>query len=201
MIKIAITGNIAGGKTTALNIAKKLGYPTIDCDKIYHELLKKNKKLKNLLVKEFGNCIIDEQGKVNTILLRKLLNIQPKKLKLLENITHPLVLKEVWGLIKKYERQKKNIVFVDVPLLFEKNLQSKFDYVVTIYCSQRVQKKRIEDRGISLNDISFLLANQLPVEKKVKLSDYSIKNDNISQSQLKRKLTEIIDNIKSHHKL
>jgi dephospho-CoA kinase len=195
MKKVALTGNIASGKTTTLKFIKQLGFPTISSDEIYHKLLKKDKILRQQLVARFGTSIINSDGSINTIFLRKLLQINPKEINFIEKLSHPKILKEIKFFLQKNAKQKKELVVVDIPLLFEKNLQSMFDYVITVYCSKSTQKKRLKQRNLDYDDIRFLFSRQLPVETKLKRSDYTIYNDKITFKQLKTEIKNICNKI------
>lgn len=192
MKKVALTGNVAAGKTTALNFIKKLGYPVLSSDEVYHQLLKKDAELRNKLSSHFGCSIINGKG-INTILLRKILQINPKEIEFVEQVSHPKIIKEIRLFLKKNEN--KQLVVVDVPLLFEKKLDSMFDFIITVYCSSMVQRKRLKMRHWNDDDMKFIFSNQLPVKTKIKKSDFVIKNDDISLSELKEKIKIIIEKI------
>ena len=95
MKKVALTGNIASGKTTTLKLIKRLGFSTISSDEIYHHLLKKDKILKQQLINHFGSAIINPNGEINTIFLRNLLQINPDEINFIEKLSHPKILKEI----------------------------------------------------------------------------------------------------------
>ncbi|MCS7228225.1 MAG: dephospho-CoA kinase, partial [Endomicrobia bacterium] len=131
---IGLTGSIATGKTTVLNIFKKFGYPTVSCDDVYHKLLKKDTFLKYKLVRTFGKQILDKKGNISLRSLSQVISKSIKNLYLLEKITHPRILKEVFHKVKQFASKYKNNKFciIDVPLLFEKKLNNKFDYIITV---------------------------------------------------------------------
>lgn len=195
MKKVALTGNIASGKTISLKIIKKLGFPTISSDEIYHHLLKTDKHLRQKLSDHFGTAIINSNGNINTIFLRKLLTINPDEINFIEKLSHPKILREIKIFLQKNLKQKKDLVVVDIPLLFEKKLQSMFDFVITIYCSKSTQKKRLRHREFDDDDIKFMFSRQLPVKIKLKQSDFTIRNDKISIKQLEQEIKKILKKI------
>ncbi len=191
---IGLTGHIATGKTTVLNIFKKLGYPTISCDDVYHYLLKTDNTLKNKLVANFGKEIL-EGDEISTKKLASIATSSKKNLMLLEKITHPIILKYVFRQIKELKKSQPAIIVVDVPLLFEKKLHKKFDYVIAVACSKKTQTKRLKKRKVDKKVLKILLSRQLPLSKKIKLSDFTIHNNNLPKKQLEEEVKKIINTI------
>jgi dephospho-CoA kinase len=189
---VGLTGNIASGKTTVLKIFEFLGYPTISCDDVYHYLLKTNTGLKNRLVRTFSREILDE-NKISTQKLAKIICCDKKKLKKLEKITHPIILKKVFNEIKKLRNKGYKFCVVDVPLLFEKKLEHKFDYVITVFCSKQTQIERIKKRNIDKNLLNLLILRQNDIKEKIHKSDFVINNDNVSKKELKEQVDKIIN--------
>jgi dephospho-CoA kinase len=91
---IGLTGGIGSGKSTVLALFKKKGAFVLDCDRIVHHLLDKDKKVKKELIGQFGPELFDH-GLLNKKALAKLVFQSPVKRKLLENIIHPRVRKSV----------------------------------------------------------------------------------------------------------
>jgi dephospho-CoA kinase len=189
---IGLTGNIASGKTTVLKIFEFLGYPTISCDDVYHNLLKTNTGLKNRLVRTFSREILDG-NKISTQKLAKIICCDKKNLKKLEKITHPIILKKVFNEIKKLRNKGYKFCVVDVPLLFEKKLEHKFDYVITVFCSKQTQIERIKKRNIDKNLLNLLILRQNDIKEKIHKSDFVINNDNVSKKELKEQIDRIIN--------
>jgi dephospho-CoA kinase len=107
-----------------------LGAATVCLDQIAKEQAKPGRDGYKAIVKAFGRCILKEDKSINRALLGRVI-FSDKRAKLgLERATHPLILKEMKGLIGKL----KGLVVVDVPLLFEKNLQKNFDATMLIAC-------------------------------------------------------------------
>ena len=113
MLKIAITGNIASGKSAVENHLQKLGYKVFDTDKIAHQILETSPEVK----KTFGTTDRKE--------IAKIVFSNPEKLKVLETIIHPKVKEEILKIFKLDEK----IVFISVPQLFESGFNNLFDKV------------------------------------------------------------------------
>ncbi len=131
--KIAVTGGIGSGKTLFCNILKSLGYDVFSCDDIYAEILQEEAYL-SLLIKNFPECFPD--GKFNKKILSERIFKNREDKKTLESLAHPLILQR---LLKKME--DKEIVFAEVPLLFEGGYEELFDCVIALV---RNKEDRIE---------------------------------------------------------
>ncbi|MCX7910194.1 MAG: dephospho-CoA kinase [Endomicrobia bacterium] len=189
---IGLTGNIAVGKTTALGIFSKYGVPVISCDEIYHNLLETNSTLKSKLVEAFGRKIL-LNNKVCRKKLYKIILEDVKNLYLLEKITHPIILKEVFKKIEKLKHNKKyKLCVVDVPLLFEKKLQNKFDYIIIVYSSKNIQVERLKKRNVNRKLLNLLNSRQIGIKKKFLLSDFIIYNDGINKRELEMQIVRLL---------
>ena len=145
MIKIAITGNIGSGKSTITEIIRELGFKVFDSDKEVKKILMK-KDLINQINKEFKSKIpgLIKRNKIDRAKLGEFVFSNPDELKKLEQIVHP----KVWESKENFFEKNSNepAVFLDIPLLFEKKLQSKFDFIIRTRVSDEVQKKRVLKR-------------------------------------------------------
>ena len=145
MIKIAITGNIGSGKSTITKIIRELGFKVFDSDKEVKKAMT-NKGLINQISKEFKSKIpgLIKRNTIDRAKLGDFVFSYPDELKKLEQIVHP----KVWESKEKFFERNCNepAVFLDIPLLFEKKLQSKFDFIIRTSVSEEVQKKRVLKR-------------------------------------------------------
>ncbi len=145
MIKIAITGNIGSGKSTITKIIRELGFKVFDSDKeVKKALLKQD--LINEISKEFKSKVsgLIKKNKIDRAKLGEFVFSNTEELKILEQIVHP----KVWERKEKFFEKNCNepVVFLDIPLLFEKKLQRKFDFIIRTHVSEEVQKKRVLKR-------------------------------------------------------
>ena len=155
MIKIAITGNIGTGKSTIANIVKRMGLKVFESDLITNEIYK-DKKVLNKLKKEFDNKIVglfDSRKLINKEKLGNYVFANKKELQTLESIIHPRIkIKK-----KKFESQYHNekVLFYDIPLLFEKDMQTSFDFIFYTYVDLRTQRSRVLKRK-KMNEKKFI---------------------------------------------
>ena len=154
-----------------------MGYPTFSCDSIYKAIIITKEYIKQIQA-AFPSCI--ENDTINKVELSKLVFSNPKARETLNEISHPLILKT---LFKKMEYCDNKIVFAEVPLLFEANLEDKFDKVLVIQRNLNNRIKAIHQR------------DNLPqeeIEKRIQAQfDYSSKN---GEARLKKCAAIIIEN-------
>lgn len=184
---IGLTGDIAAGKSTVANILEDLGAYIISADEIAHNILEKNKNAQNEVINEFGDFLIKEDGKINRKKLGEIVFSDKDLLEKLENITHPYIIKKIKNEVKEKE-SKKDILVLDVPLLFETGLEDMVDMTLVVVCKYESQLKRIEKRdGLSRKEAKKRISSQMKTSKKVELADYVIYNDG-SKQELKNKV-------------
>ena len=187
MIKIAITGNIASGKTEVQKIIEKLNYKVIDTDKIGHDLLDKLPDIK----KEFSSYdVFESSGKISREKLGKLVFSNPELKKKLESIIHPEIKNE---LLKFFEENKSEpVIFAGIPLLFETDMREIFDKALLIYTDDEIRKKRLLLRNNYTPEYAEIRMNsQMPQDEKKLLSDYIIYN-NGTLSELENSVTTFL---------
>lgn len=168
---IGLTGSIASGKSLVSNYLKQKNYQIIDCDEISHYVLTIPSVIL-LLEKEFGKQIIID-GVVNRKLLAEIVFNDVEKKSQLEFIVFPEILEE----IKKQIKEKKGIVFLDAPLLFEYNLEYLTEKIIVVKSDKEVQIQRLIKRD-NINEEYALkkIHSQLPIEEKEKYANFIIDN-------------------------
>jgi len=171
---VGLTGGIGTGKSSVLKAFGRLGAATVSLDQIAHEQAKPGRPAYKRIVRDFGSCILNNDGTIDRALLGRVVFSDKRARAGLERATHPLILKEM----KRQVGKKKGIVVVDVPLLFEKKLQKEFDATIVIACKHDKQIKRIVSRdGVNSAEARRRIAAQLPLAKKVSMADLTIHND------------------------
>ena len=187
-----ITGSIASGKSTVVNLLKERGFSVIDADLIAHEQLE---ICKCEIVKAFGEQILDEAGRIDRKKLGAIVFREPKKLKNLEQILHPKIKAEIFFKASQFERLGE-IYFVDIPLFFEKKERyAEFKNVAVIYAPKELLLSRLMSRNaLSLNESKARVELQMDIEQKKKMAKFVI--DNISDREnLKPELEKFLKQI------
>jgi len=142
-LKIALTGGIACGKSSVIQIFKKNAIAIIDLDVIAREVVEPNTQALSELVAHFGNGILNDDQTLNREALRQVLFENNANQKIIEEILHPKILEKMQMEIKKV---KNRLVVIEVPLLVEQNLSNLFDRAVVVDCNEQNQLKRLLKR-------------------------------------------------------
>ena len=197
---IGLTGGIASGKTTVSNILQELGAEIVDADRVAHQILKKGNRGWQQVIDYFGSDIVDEKGEIDrSQLATRIFNNQKDREKL-EEITHPLIIEKIKNRItklqnKKNDNKKKMIVLV-APLLYETGLEDLVDQVWVVYVNREVQKKRLQNRDkISAEEADNRINSQLSLNKKKQMADIVIGN-NGTREELRTRVEEVWERVK-----
>ena len=166
MIKIAITGNIGTGKSTVAKILKEFGLKVFESDEIVNKILEEKEVLDELKI-TFGKKIqglFISQTSLNKKELANFVFSNKKELSKLENIIHPKIKIQKEIFLKK--NCSESVLFFDIPLLFEKNMAEKFNFVFYTFVDEKLQKKRVLQRA-NMNEEKFfnILKNQNKLNK------------------------------------
>lgn len=177
MQKIAITGNIASGKSAAEEFIKSQGFSVLDADDVTHELLNDSKTKKQINIELFGFDIF-EGLEISRKKLAKVIFSNELLRKKLEAILHPKIKLIILRFFREKEEAGEKIAFVSVPLLYEAKFEDIFDKVIFIYADDATRLKRLIDRSdITEEDAIKRMQSQLPQEKKIGFADFVIYND------------------------
>ena len=160
-IKVAVTGGIGSGKSVAINCIQSMGYPVFSCDEIYKEIMASNEyieKVKNA----FPQAVLE--GKINREILAKLVFDDLNNREMLNSIAHPLIMQTLFAYMNECESE---LVFAEVPLLFEGNLENQFDKIIVIHRDKEARIAAIEKRnGLSVEEIEKRMQAQFDYDSK-----------------------------------
>ena len=187
-----ITGSIASGKSTVVNLLKERGFSVIDADLIAHEQLE---ICKCEIVREFGEQILDEAGLIDRKKLGAIVFNEPKRLKNLEQILHPKIKAEILSNALQLERLGQ-VYFVDIPLFFEKKERyAEFKNVAVIYAPKELLLSRLMSRnGLNLENAKARIELQMDIEQKRKMAKFIIDNSSYMEN-LKLELEKFLKQI------
>ena len=193
MIVVGLTGGIASGKSFVISYLKKKKIPTHESDVIIKKIYSKpSAKFLAFLSNNGFETAIKRKKIVKRIIRNEIFKNSKKKEKL-EKYLHLEVANERKKFLKK--NKNKKIVFLDIPLLFEKNLQFICDYVCSTTAPIYIRKKRaLKRQGITEKIFYLILKNQTTDTKRKKLSDYLIQT-NISKKKTYLKIDNIMFDI------
>lgn len=173
---IGVTGGLASGKSTVAKLFARHGAKVIDADRVVHDLLKSDRAVINKVVRVFGREILIG-SKINRAKLAAAVFQSPARLKRLEAILHPAVKKAMVKTIRQLSRKKVRAVVLDVPLLFEKQLDRLTDITVAVRAAREQQIRRARRRlGLSRSEFTSRARRQMPAARKLKRADRVIDN-------------------------
>ena len=190
---LGITGGIATGKTAVSNILQEMGFDIIDMDIISRKVIELPEVIK-MLTKEFGTDILTN-GSIDRKKLRNAVFDSSEKVKKLNSIMHPAIIKISKEKIEHFKSMKKKLIVVVIPLLFEVNLEYLVDKILLVAASREKQTERIIKRdNTNKTDAENIINSQMPLDEKRKKSDFIIEN-NGSLSELREKVLEFLNNL------
>lgn len=147
---IGITGPTGAGKTTALNALKELGGHIVDCDAVYHELLRSSQPMLAELRERFGAGVFGADGALDRKALGAIVFDDPKSLEALNAITHKYVGQAVDEYIEQARQARAPAIAVDAIALFESGISDRCHCTVAVTAPDEVRVRRIMAReGIS----------------------------------------------------
>ena len=177
MTIIGITGPTGAGKTTALNELEKLGGVIIDCDAVYHELLKSNRALQDEIQSRFG-VLTDENGVFDRKKLGGVVFHDPAALADLNAIAHRHVVDAVKVILAQAEQEKIPAAAIDAIALFESGLADLCQATVAITAPADIRVERIMAReGISREYAQSRVNAQNPEEFYTSRCQHTLRND------------------------
>lgn len=195
MLKVAITGNIASGKSSVEQILRGKGFKVLDTDDVSHDLLK-NEIAKHKIINVFEGFDILENGEISRPKLGRIVFQDGTYRKKLENILYPMIKEEIGKFFDICEKEKASLAFVSAPLLFEGEFDTLFDKIILVYADD---EKRLE-RLMKRNDFSCEYAKnrleiQMSQEKKVPLCDFVIYNNEDGIETIEKKIEVVLQQL------
>lgn len=173
---IGLTGGIGTGKSTVARLLHEIGLKIIDADRVYHGLLKPRTPMIEEIRRSFGAKYINTDGTLNRRLLGAKVFKDPTSRRLLEDLTHPVLRKELLVLVSAARRTGQDTV-LDHPLLFEMKMETYVDQIWVVTSSKALQIARICARdGITAEEATERIKAQLPIEFKVEEADVVLEN-------------------------
>lgn len=206
MLKIGITGGIGSGKSTVTSLFARLGVPVFDSDKVARKLIDSDSTIKNQIIRAFGpEAYLPGSGGLDRKRIGSLVFADPKKLEVLNSITHPPVIQAAADWLsyqqqqyKKYKKlwiQQRQAALVnqeslpaapvcyvikEAALLFESGTDRSLDFIIGIYADREVRTRRIIQRDrLNQDEAQRRIDNQMDEEQKMALCGGVIVNNGV----------------------
>lgn len=195
MTVLGITGPTGAGKTTLLREVEKLGGAVIDCDAVYHEMLKSDIPLQDTLEREFGP-LRDGTGAIDRKKLGGIVFGDPEKLEALNAIAWKGITRRVRDILEDQRQQGRDLAAVDAIALAESPLKELCQLTVAVLAPQEVRVKRIMAReGISEAYAWARVKAQRPDEYFIQNCDYTLVNDLPAAEEFSQKAREFLKEV------
>ena len=175
MLRLALTGGIATGKSHVRRRFETLGLGTIDSDTLVHEALGPRTPATALVAHRFGNEVIAADGSVDRRRLGERIFADQQARGDLERLLHPPVYAAIDEWFTDRRRAGTQLGIADIPLLYETGHDGDFDAVIVVACDPDEQVRRVMARdGLSADSARQRVATQMPIDDKVQRADYVI---------------------------
>lgn len=194
MLSVGLTGGIATGKSTVLQMLAGLGARVLSADAIVHELLDNDADVRRRVVAAFGPECASRDGSLDRAWLARVVFADARKRRELEEIIHPAVISRIRSWLEAEGARQAGVCVVEVPLLFEAGLQDMFDVAVVVSSEHEVQAHRLNKRGLSPGESAARIGAQMPLGAKEQLAGYVLRNDG-SIEELRARVREFWENL------
>lgn len=188
---IGLTGGIASGKSTVSELLTAFGFKVVDADTAAREAVAKGTPGIEKVREVFGDEAIDENGEMDRKYMGDLVFNYPGERIKLNEIVHPIV-REIMEEKKHQFLKEGHNVIMDIPLLYENELQDTVDEVWLVYTSESIQIDRLMERNdLTQEEAKARVYSQISIDKKSRMADHVI--DNLGDKlELKQNLERLL---------
>ena len=197
MLRVALTGGIATGKSFCTARFAALGVPVIDADLLARDAVAPGSPGLAAIASRFGPSVMLEDGSLDRAALGALVFADRTARADLEAIVHP----EVYRRINEWFAARPHgtaFAIADIPLLYETGQEHDFDRVIVCACAPSEQLRRLVARdGLSEEAGRARLAAQWPIAEKISRADYVIRTDGAFEDTIEQ-VQRIYDRLMRH---
>ena len=177
MLRVALSGGIASGKTTVSNTFKELGVPVVDADVLSRKVVEPGTEGLLAVVDRFGQSILQSDGSLDRKKLRQIVFSDPAARTDLENIIHPRVRELTQQFLNQQKANGCIYCMVVIPLLIETNQQKNYDHIVIVDVEKQTQLERLMARdNSSLKLAENILKSQASRKQRLAIADDVVSN-------------------------
>lgn len=190
---IGIAGGIACGKSTISKFLEEKGAYIIDADGIGREVVQKGEKAYNEIVRHFGSHILLNNGEINRKKLGNIVFSNPGELKVLNDITHPEIVKRISRKVDNLKKTGVKAIVIDAAILIEMGLNKYCDKIWYIQTDKETQLSRLMERDrFDSKNAQNRIKRQHRNERNISFADVIINNDKPLE-KIKKEVIEIWD--------
>ncbi|MBP8820072.1 MAG: dephospho-CoA kinase [Syntrophomonadaceae bacterium] len=188
---IGLTGGIASGKSIVVSVFRELGAIILDADQIARLVVLPHQPAWEDIVEFFGPQVVNEDESLDRAKIGEIVYNNPDSLKELNRITHPRIMQYYKDEMRRIKLEQPDaIVILEVPLLYETNMDKLCQQVVVVCVDRETQIKRLMERDkMSYEDAVRRINAQMPMDEKVRRADFVIDNRG-SMEETKEKATK-----------
>lgn len=189
---IGLTGSVATGKSTVSNMIQQAGIPLVDADVAARKVVEPGTEGLKEIVAYFGEEILLADGTLDRAKLGEIIFKDKEKREKLNEITHPRVKDYMLEARERFFRAGEELVFFDIPLLFESHLESLVDQIVVVWTTPETELKRLMERNnLTKEDALRRIESQMGIDEKARKADFVIDNNESLEKTQKQVYTFI----------
>lgn len=178
MLTVALTGNVASGKSTVAALWREDGVPVVSADDLAREVVEPGTAGLADVRRAFGDGVLAADGSLDRAALRDRVFRDPETRERLESLLHPRIEARRKAWMERREREGAALAVAEIPLLFEVGLQDAFDTTVLVDAPEEVRLERlVGGRGLEREEARRVMDAQMAPERKRALADIVIDND------------------------
>ncbi len=197
MMSVALTGNVASGKTLVAELWRRAGIPVVLADDLARDVVRPGSEGLDAVVQAFGRGVLADDGSLDRTAVRKLVFSSLEKRERLEAILHPLIRasRELW--VEEQRFAGSALVVAEIPLLFEVGMEEDFDVVVLVEAPEGERLRRLmEDRGLPEETARGIMEAQMPNLEKRARADFILDNSG-TREELEERALALLDMLRA----
>lgn len=176
MLRVALTGGLACGKSVCGRLFAGHGAAVIDADAVAHGMLEPGQAVRAQVIEAFGGGIVAGDGEIDRRVLGRLVFADPAARERLNGLMHPAVLAALKNWADGCAARGTSVAMAQIPLLYEVGRAPDWQRVVCVAAPEMAVLNRLRERGLDENEARHRLAAQWPVLDKLERADYAIYN-------------------------
>ena len=197
MLSVAVTGNIASGKSSLLRAWARAGVPVIGADDLAREVVEPGTDGLREVVRVFGRDVLGLAGRLDRARLRDRVFRDGDARRKLESILHPRIRdrREEW--LREQRRRGLDMVAAEIPLLFETGYARGVDVTIVVHAPRAVRLERLErSRGLDADEARRIMSTQADARETRAMADHVIPNDG-TPAELERRALELLARLRA----